>query len=70
VFFCFIKYYSINSDILTVGNRIKNRFLDMVPKLERFCIETASGSFCARAVRLSQENFILWNLGMSLQPKE
>ncbi len=56
----------MDPDILMVGNRIENRFLEMVPKLERLSIETASGSCCARAVRLNQEDFIPWNLRMSL----
>ncbi|MBT8355962.1 MAG: altronate dehydratase family protein [Desulfofustis sp.] len=35
-------------------------------ELEKLCVETASGSYRAKAVRLNQEDFIPWKRGMSL----
>ena len=38
----------------------------LAAQLERLCLETASGSYRAKAVRLNQEDFIPWKRGMSL----
>ena len=35
-------------------------------QLEKLCVETASGSYKTKAVRLNQEDFIPWKRGMSL----
>lgn len=39
---------------------------DLGAQLEKLCVETASGNYRAKAVRLSQEDFIPWKRGMSL----
>ena len=39
---------------------------DLGAELEKLCVETASGSYRAKAVRLHQEDFIPWKRGMSL----
>jgi altronate hydrolase len=39
---------------------------DLGAELEKLCVETASGSYRAKAVRLNQEDFIPWKRGMSL----
>ncbi len=39
---------------------------DLAAELEKMCIETASGSYKAKAVRLGQEDFIPWKRGVSL----
>ncbi len=39
---------------------------DLAAQLERLCVDTASGSYRAKAVRLNQEDFIPWKRGMSL----
>lgn len=39
---------------------------ELAAELERLCVETASGSYKAKAVRLGQEDFIPWKRGFSL----
>jgi len=39
---------------------------DLAAELEKLCVETASGSYKAKAVRLGQEDFIPWKRGFSL----
>ena len=39
---------------------------DLAAELERLCVETASGRYKAKAVRLGQEDFIPWKRGFSL----
>ncbi len=39
---------------------------DLAAQLERLCVETASGTYKAKAVRLGQEDFIPWKRGFSL----
>ncbi len=39
---------------------------DLAAQLEKLCIETASGRYRAKAVRLGQEDFIPWKRGFSL----
>lgn len=39
---------------------------DLGAELEKLCVETASGTYKAKAVRLGQEDFIPWKRGFSL----
>lgn len=39
---------------------------ELAAQLEKLCVETASGSYKAKAVRLGQEDFIPWKRGFSL----
>lgn len=39
---------------------------DLAAELEKMCVETASGKYRAKAVRLGQEDFIPWKRGYSL----
>ena len=39
---------------------------DLAAELEKLCVETASGRYKAKAVRLGQEDFIPWKRGFSL----
>ena len=39
---------------------------ELAADLEKLCVETASGRYRAKAVRLGQEDFIPWKRGFSL----
>ena len=39
---------------------------ELAAQVEKLCVETASGNYRAKAVRLNQEDFIPWRRGMSL----
>jgi len=44
----------------------ENSLDEMAGELEKMCVETASGRYKAKAVRLGQEDFIPWKRGYSL----